>query len=274
MEITQKEQLKQSLLKMVDKMKRHRITDGHPFTEELLRGRDNHTDESAEDMTLMMIGTDTRRSLHQLTAPANIPHLEEDKMGQAPEPEDENVIEVVGDEPAEEHPEPEVEDMIEVVEDEPEEEPPEIHTTRKEVKKMMLNTLSPTSKVFTAHEPQRTTLYLRHVNDYKGDMLIMTYKENGFIKDSKQYTMYSLHEAAFREEQDAKTFMGDLMIGNTYKEDKLAVTFEKDNVLQMIDKAAYREDKDAKTFKGNLMIGDTYKEDVLAVTFEDLLFDF
>jgi hypothetical protein len=55
-----KEQLKQNLLKIVDQLKRPHITDGHPFIRELLWGEEDiHSDESADDMILMMIETDT-----------------------------------------------------------------------------------------------------------------------------------------------------------------------------------------------------------------------
>ena len=71
-----KEQLKRNLLKMVDQQKRPHITDGHPFIRELLWGKEDiHSDESADEMILMMIETDTQRSLHPLYDPANIPHL-------------------------------------------------------------------------------------------------------------------------------------------------------------------------------------------------------
>jgi hypothetical protein len=146
-----------------------------------------------------------------------------------------------------------------VVGDEPEEEPPDIHTTKKEVKKIQLNTLSPTSKVFSAHEPQETTLYLVHENDYKGDMLTMTYKEDGFIKDYKQYTMYTQHEAAYREDKDAKTFKGNLMIGDTYKEDVLAITFEEKDVLPMFDNA-YKEDMLTVSTQENVVLVNAYEK--------------
>ena len=111
---------------------------------------------------------------------------------------------------------------------------------------MMLNTLSPTSKVFTAHEPQETALYLVHVNDYKGDMMTLNYKENGFIRDYKQYMRYTQYEAAYRQHKDAKTFKGHLLIGDTYEEDVLGDTFEEKDVLPMVD--------------------DTYKKDMLTVS--------
>jgi hypothetical protein len=253
-----RDQLEENLLKIVDQQTRPHITNGHPFIRDLLWGEEDiHTDKSADEIILMMIERDTQMSLHPLNDSANMLHLVMEKMRQTPDPDDENLIEVVGDDP--------------------EEEPPDVHTTKKEVKKMKLDTLSTTPKVFSAHEPQEITLYLINDNGYKGDMLTMTYKENGSIKDYKQYTMYTQHKAANRERKDAKTFRGTLMIGDTYKEDVLAVTFEEKDVLLIIDKAAYREGKDAKTFEGTLMIGDTYKEDMLAVTIEEkdvlLMFD-
>jgi hypothetical protein len=262
-----KEQMKQNLLRIVDQQKRPHITDGHPFIRELLWGQEDiHSDESADDMILMMIETGTQRSLHQLNDPVNIPHLVKTKLRQTLEPDDEN--------------------MIEVVEDEPEEEPPDIHTTKKEVKKMQSDTLSSTTTVFSAHEPQETTLYTVHEDDYK---------ENVFIEDT------------YKEDRDARTFQGNLKIEDTYEEDVLTFTFVKKDVQLMIDNAdiedrdaktsqgnliheadskenvfvkdykqymmytqqgtAHREDRDAKTFQGNIVIEDTYKKDVLAMNF-------
>ena len=213
-----KEQLKQNLIPMVDKMKGLHITDTHPPVKELLWVEDKiHTDESAEDMVVTM--------------------FEDELEEEPPEPEDEN--------------------MIEVVEDEPEKEPPDIHATKKEVKKKKLDTVSPTSKVFSAHEPQATTLYLTHGNGYKGDMLTMTYKVNGFMKDYKQHAMYNQHKAAFREGRDARTFKGNLMIGNTYKEDKLAVTYEETNVMLMINNV-YKEDVLTMSTQKNVVLNNAY----------------
>jgi hypothetical protein len=157
----------------------------------------------------------------------NIPHPVKEKMRQT---EDEN--------------------MIEVVEDEPEEEPPEIHTTKKEVKKTQLDTLSPTSTVFSAHEPQDTILYPIHEKDYKVDVL---------IKDYQQYTMYTQHRTAYREDRDVKTSKGNLMIEDTYKEDVLTVTFEEKDVLPMIDNA-YMKDMLTVSTVENVMLVDAYKE--------------
>ena len=142
-----------------------------------------------------------------------------------------------------------------------------------------MDTLSPTPRVFSAHETQEPTLYLVRENDYWGDMLTMAYKENGFIKNYKQYTQ---NGTAYTEDRDAKTFQVNLMLEDTYmegvliiafekedvlpmledtyKEDMLAITFEKRDGLLLIDKAAYRVGKDAKTFKGTLLIGDTFGE--------------
>ena len=106
---------------------------------------------------------------------------------------------------------------------------------------MKLDTWTPTSKVFSEHEPRETTLYLIQENGYERDMLTMTYKEIGFVKDYKQSMIYTQHEAATREGQNAKTFKGNLMIRNTYREDVLAVTFEEKDVMLMID-IAYKED--------------------------------
>jgi hypothetical protein len=245
-----KENKNENLLKIIDKKKRPHNNDGHPFIRKLLWGEEDiHKDVSVDEMTLM-IEMDSQKSLFSLNGPVNIPHPVQEKMRQTPDPEDENMIEVVEDEPEEEPPEnhttkkevkrtqyPEDGNMIEVVEDEPEEEPPDIHATKKEVKRTQLNMLSPTS-TFSTHESQ----------------------------DNQQYTMYTQHGTAYR---DAKTFQGNLTIEDTYREDVLAVIFEVKDGLLMINKAAYREGKDAKTFKGTLIIGDTYKEDMLAVTFEE-----
>jgi hypothetical protein len=158
-----------------------------------------------------------------LNDPTNIPHLVQKKLRQNPEPDDEN--------------------MVEVVEDEPEEEPPDIHTTKKEVKKRQLDTLSSTSTVVSAHEPQETTLYPIHEDDYK---------ENVFIKDNKQYTMYTQPGTAFEKEAVPPMFE------DTYKEDVLAVAFEKEDVLLMIDDA-YMEDMLTMSPKETVVLVDNYK---------------
>jgi hypothetical protein len=65
-----KEHLKQNLLKIIDKKRLH-ITDGHPFIRELLWGKEGiHTDVSADEMILMIIETDTQKSLHPQNDPA------------------------------------------------------------------------------------------------------------------------------------------------------------------------------------------------------------
>jgi hypothetical protein len=229
-----KEQLKQNLLKIVDQLKRPHITDGHPFVRELLWGEEDiHSVGSADEMILMMIETDTQRSLHPLHDPTNIPHLVKKNLRQNPEPDDEN--------------------MVEVVEDEPEEEPPDIHTTKKEVKKRHVDTLSSTSTVFSAHEPQETTAFekgavlprFEDVAFETEDVLLLI--DNTYMED--------MLTASPKEDRDAKTYQGNLKIEDTYEEDVLTFTFVKKDVQLMID----MEDRDAKTSKGNLMIEDTYK---------------
>ena len=93
----------------------------------------------AQDMTMMMIETATQRSLHPLNNSTSIPHRIKEKMRQTPEPDAEGMTE-------------------EEEEDDPEEEPLRIHITKKEVKKMQLDALSPTFIVSPQHETQKTIL--------------------------------------------------------------------------------------------------------------------
>ena len=70
--------------------------------------------------------------------------------------------------------------------------------------------------------------------------------------------MYTQHKAAYREGKDAKTFQGNLRIEDTYKEDVLAVAFEKEDVLLMIDDA-YMEDMLTMSPKETVVLVDNYK---------------
>jgi hypothetical protein len=200
-----KEQLKQNLFKMVDEQKRPRMTDGHPFIRKLLWDQeDNHSDESTEEMILMMIETSTQRSLHQLNDPMNIPHLDKTKLNQTLEPDDENVINVV--------------------EDEPEEEPPKIHTTKKEVKQRQSDTIPSTTTVLTIHEDDyEENVFVKATNEenvfiedtYKGDRDDKTFKGNLKIEDT--------HE---EENVFVKATNGEnVFIKNTNQGDRDAKTF-------------------------------------------------
>jgi hypothetical protein len=181
-----------------------------------------------------MIETGALKSLHQLHDPVNIPHLDKTKLKQTLEPDDEN--------------------MIEVVEDEPEEEPPKIYTTKKEVKKRQSDTLSSTTTVFSAHEPQETILYTVHEDDYEENVFVeATYKENVII------------EATYKGDRDAKTFQGNLKIEDTHEEENVFIeaTYRENVSIN----ATYQEDRHAETFQGDLKIEDTYEVDVLNLTF-------
>ena len=95
-------------------------------------------------------------------------------------------------------------------------------------------------------------MYPINENDYKGDMPTVIYKENGFIEDYKQYTMYTQDEADYSEVKNAKTFKGNLLIADTYKEDVLAATFEAKDVMLMIDNT-YKADMLTVSAQGNVV---------------------
>jgi hypothetical protein len=246
------------------------MTDGHPFIRKLLWDQeDNHSDESTEEMILMMIETSTQRSLHQLNDPMNIPHLDKTKLNQTLEPDDENVINVV--------------------EDEPEEEPPKIHTTKKEVKQRQSDTIPSTTTVLTIHEDDyEENVFVKATNEenvfiedtYKGDRDDKTFKGNLKIEDTHEeenvFVKATNGENVFikntnQGDRDAKTFQGNLKIEDTYEEDMLTFTFMKKDVQQMIAKANM-EDMDAKTSQDNFMIGDTYQYPVHEADYKEDMF--
>ena len=221
-----KETLKQNLLQIVNQKKRLKFTDGHPFIREMLRRmEDNPTDESALDMVVMMIETDTQKSIHPLNDPINIPHQIKAMMRQTPEPD--------------------TEEMIEEEEEDPDEEPPGDHVTKKEGEKAQLDALYPTTRVFSDDEKQKTTNRMStiHEGTHNEDVLTVTFQENVVIGNYKKHMMSAMHE-------------------NNYQEDVLPVTFKEDVVIKNYQKCTMstmhettsQEDVDAKANMKNVVV--------------------
>jgi hypothetical protein len=252
-----KETLKQNLLQIVNQKKRLKITDGHPFIREMLwRMEDNPIDESALDMVVMMIETNTQKSIHPLNDPINIPHQIKAMLRQTPEPDNEL--------------------MIEEEEEDPDEEPPGCHTTKKEGEKAQLDALYPTTRVFSDNEKQKTTNRMStiHEGTHNEDVLTVTFQENVVINNNQIHMMSAMYENTYQEDMLPVTIKENVVIENyqkhtmsamhenTYQEDVLPVTFKEDVIIENYKKytmsamheTTYQEEVDAKTYMENVVV--------------------
>ena len=203
----------------------------------------------AQDMTMMMIETATQRSLHPLNNSTSIPHRIKEKMRQTPEPDAEGMTE-------------------EEEEDDPEEEPLRIHITKKEVKKMQLDALSPTFIVSPQHETQKTILSPIYDNAYQEDVLPMTFKRNMMIDNAYQEDMLTMTDQgnevtknAYKEDVLPMTFKRNMVINNAYQEDVLLVAFKVNEASNIY-----------KKFAKSTMNETTYQEDMLPMTIKENVF--
>ena len=258
-----KELLTQNLLKIINLKKRVRITDGHPFIRMMLwRMEDNPTAKSELDMVVVMIETNTQKTIHPLNNPINVQHQIKAMRGQTPEPD--------------------ADEMIEEEEEDPDEEPPGDHRTKKEEEKAQLDVIYQT-RLFSDEEKQKITTRLSTIYEdthnedvvtlafkrymvigyyekqtYNEEVLPKNFKKSGLIKSYMKYMMSAINETNYQENVNAKTHVEDMM-------DKTFLEY----MLTNVHENTYKEDVMPVTFEGNVMIENTYQEDALPVTFEE-----
>jgi hypothetical protein len=246
-----KEKLKQNLLQIVNQKKKLKITQGHPFIREMLwRMEDNPTDESALDMVVMMIDTDTQKSIHPLNDTINTAHQIEAMMRQTPEPD--------------------TEEMIKEEEEDPDEEPPGDHVTKKEVEKAQLDALYPKIRVFSDDEKQQTphTMSTMPVNTYKEAVENETYRGNKSDaqtvegKIAQMDALYPTTRVQSDCEKQKTTNRMSAIHESTHKEDVMTVTFQEDvvnkiyqkNTMSAMHESNYQEDVDDKAYMKNVVV--------------------